>query len=140
MSYQPFPLPRSGSGGVPPAYQLVFGEDHDAPKPKRQTLVRARDSEEMATLVALLGEACEIALSEPFRQQRPALASDVIRLAEALPGDRGLLSIDVLRETLRRLPLALGSLVGTGLALDDDDPLPAPLDRRYAHKKRPPIS
>ena len=144
MLYHYFPSPtaddgasRANTDGRRPPYLLAFSDDRALPRPQRQTLVRARDGAEMANLVALLGEACAIAHSEPFRQTQPALADEARRLAEQPPRLTFPLDVTALRETLRRLPLALPGLVNTGLALDDDDPLPGPIDRRYVHKKRP---
>lgn len=123
-----------------PAYLLAFSNDDALPRPGRQTLVRARDGAELAQLAAILGEAGEIALSEPFRERQPQLAAAAERLRAERPALAFPLDAAVLRETLRRLPLALGGLIGSGLALDDDDPLPEPIERGYVHKKSSPTS
>lgn len=120
-------------------YLLAFNNDNTLSPPPNQTTVRVIDDSMMANLVAMLGESCVIGVSDAFAEKEPQLAKRVEELGVApckleLPVD-----IDALRETLHILPLALPSLVGKGLALYDDDPLPSAIDRSLVHKKRVPM-
>ena len=76
MLHPTFPLPDRGKDGTPPPSLLAFSEDRELVKGRRQTLVRVHDGAELERFTALLGDACEIALSEPFRRNRPALADE----------------------------------------------------------------
>ncbi|GAB6040891.1 hypothetical protein [Endothiovibrio diazotrophicus] len=135
----PSTMAVDGGGSLPP-YVLAFSDDRELSKPGYQTLVRVRDGAEMANLAGLLGDSCEIALSKPYIRRQSARSEEARQLIEHPPRLSFPLDIEALREILRRLPLALNALVGTGLALDDSDSLPDPIDRRYVHKKRLPTS
>ncbi|MCP5352040.1 MAG: hypothetical protein H6926_02465 [Chromatiales bacterium] len=123
----------------PPPYLLAFSADEHILADASRTLVRAENLPDIRLLNAILGESCEIAVSETFRKRHPTMAAR----CRSLPVDSEArfegADSRTLSEHVKGIPLALNALVRTPLALRDDDALPEPIDQRLVHKKKSPI-
>jgi hypothetical protein len=119
---------------VPPSYTLIFEDDRHALPTGLSQMVTLKSVDEAELLLRLLGDSCEIYISEEFRQARPELDVTVVRLSRIGISKLAPFDSDIAASLMRKLPLDLKSLINTPLALMAGDQMPGPIDRRMVHK------
>ncbi len=118
------------------SYALIFEDDSEPPAPPTgRTVKQVNSLMEAEQLCLLLGPACEIFVSDTYRQAHPEVAASLQRMAEAeQAGQEVPFDIETGSAIMRRLPLDLKGLMNSPIALLDTDPLPPRIDQNLAHK------
>ena len=132
---------RHDQSGDPLLYLVCFREDREFQIAHQYTRISIDSVGQAVDLLRLLGSSARFACSKAFQLRQPmpvreihnALALDP-SIEENQPG------VEQIAQQLQGVPLALPALLNSPLAVADDDLPPPPIDPRWVHKKKAPMS
>lgn len=116
-------------------YTLLFDGDRPLLTANALQVITVETAEEAANYLKLLGNTCELHLSDEFRSAHPDIEVTIRALRSTNHCDEPPFDTDIAAAMIRKLPLDLKSLVKSNLRLKDGDKLPPLIKKELVHKK-----
>jgi hypothetical protein len=91
--------------------------------------------DEAANFLLLLGETCEIFISNEYRKANPHVYAEVKTLSYSKKRKEAPFDIETAAGLMKKLPLDLKSLVKSPLAITTEDQVPDTIEKKFVHKK-----
>ncbi len=135
-----FRIPRRDPGiltfnpGKKP-FTLVFDGDKIPSQGGLLQAVTVSSLDEAARYLLLLGESCEIFISNDYRKENPEVYAEVRTLSYPSLRSAPPFDIETAADLMKKLPLDLKSLMKSNIAITAADRLPRTIEKKFVHKK-----
>ncbi|WP_076790805.1 hypothetical protein [Chlorobium sp. KB01] len=121
------------------AFTLLFNGDTLPAESGALQVVHVESIDEASRFLQLLGNTCEIFLSPDYRMTHPGVYAFVKALLYPSQNALPPFDINTAAALMQKLPFDLKSLVKSPLAITLDDKYPCPINKKFVHKKMPPM-